>query len=192
MPKAKWGTGDEALTAADIDGAERSQFKPYDGEVPPSGLYRFEIKSMKQGESSGGNPKLTTTLTLDGSWKPKHAKYDGCPMWDHMPVMKNTAWRVAALCDAIGATSKDFHNGMVVDENGKVTKFGSVGDPSGLLVYVNVKHQPAANGYAESLRLNGSGYLPIDEAPDDEDGAADEDTARDDDGDDADLDEPPF
>lgn len=191
MPKATWGTGGEALTAADIDGAEqREGFAPYAGPMPPAGLYRFVLKFAKKGESGSGNPKLQILLELDGSWKPNHAKFDKAPLWDNMPVMKSTAWRVQAFCEAIGATAKDFANGMVVDEDGKVTKIGRVGDPSGLYVYVNAKVRPAGGGYDEQLQLNGAGYLP---APDDDDADAD-DTGNGENGDDDsdDNDEPPF
>jgi hypothetical protein len=189
LPKATWGTGNDALTAGDIDNAERSQqYAPYDGPIPPSGLYRFVIKFIKKGESQSGNPKAQILLELDGSWKPKHKQYDGCPLWDNMPVMKSTGWRVAAFCDAIGATSKDFLSGMIVDEDKKVTKIGKVGDPTGLLVYVNAKHEQAADGYGEQLRLNGAGYVPLDEAPEDE-GDEDQSSPSDDEGD---GEEPPF
>jgi hypothetical protein len=164
MPKAKWGSGDEALTAADIDGAQSNQqFTPYLGDVPPAGLYRFVIKSMTQGTSGTGNPKLLIISELDGSWKPNHAKYDGCPLFDHMPVMKSTAFRQKALNEAIGATGKDFLN-MILDEKGKVTKYGSIGDPAGLLVYISVKRSTPTEKYPDpSLQLNGTGYLPVDD-----------------------------
>lgn len=188
MPKATWGTGDEALTAADIDGAEsREGFAPYAGPLPPAGVYRFILKFAKKGESGSGNPKLQILLELDGSWKEQHAKFDKCPLWDNMPVMKSTAWRVAAFNEAIGATSADFAKGMVVDEDGKVTKIGKVGDPSGLYVYVSVKQRAASGGYDASLQLNGAGYLP---APEDGDDADDQDGS--DDADDNGDDEPPF
>jgi hypothetical protein len=186
MPKAKWGSGDEALTAADIDGAQSNGFTPYSGPVPPAGLYKFVVKQMSQGQSSTGNPKLLTVMELAGDWKPNHAKYDGCPLFDHMPVMKSTAFRVKAFCEAFGLTSKEFYGGILTDEKGKVTKLGSLGDPAGLEVFVNVSKRPATDQYAESLQLNGTGYLPVDEI--DEAQTSDDTDA----GDDVPDDEPPF
>jgi hypothetical protein len=185
LPKATWG-GD--LTAADIDGAERNTgFTPYAGPLPPAGVYRFAIKQMKKGESGSGNPKLLTIAELDGSWKPEHKKYDGAPLFDHMPVMKQTAFRIAALTDALGISASEFLSKMVVDEDGKVTKLGSLGDPNGLLIYINVKRRPAENGYAEQLQLSGTGYIPAPESGDE----GDEDQTDGDEGDEGDE-EPPF
>lgn len=186
MPKAKWGSGDEALTAGDIDNAETSSYTPYSGPVAPSGLYRFTVSRMKKGESKSGNPKLLSILTIDGTWKPAHKKYDGCPLFDHMPVTKSSAFRTKAFCEAYGITSREFMTGVITDEDGKITKLASAGDPEGLQVYINVRHVPEANGYSEKLELNGTGYLPVDDTPDDDDDPAD------DSDDNTDGEEPPF
>jgi hypothetical protein len=171
MPKATWGAGDNALTADDIDGAERAETrKRYSGPTPRSGTYRFVIQSLKKGESGNGNPKLVVFATIDGTWMANHKQYDGAPLWDHLPVMPSTKERVANFCDAIGATSKDFLSGMIVDENGYVTKLGKVGDPKGLMVYINVKKQAADGPYDESLKVDFNGYIPVDDAEEDDAG----------------------
>lgn len=188
MPKAKWGSGDDALTAADIDSAKSSEFTPYTGPIPLSGLYRFVVKQMKQGESDAGNPKLTTILELDGTWKPEHKRYEGCPLFDHMPVIKSAAWRVKAFCEAFGISSKEFYNSVLTDEDGRITKLASAGEPAGLEVYINVKHVAAKGDWAEKIQLNGAGYLPVDFDPEDDEAQTGDDTDAGDDG----GDEPPF
>lgn len=185
MPKATWGD----FSHEDIDTARSSEFTPYAGPIPPSGLYRFVVKSMKQTTSSKDNPMLLTIMELDGSWKPNHKKFDGCPLFDYMPVMKSTAFRVKAFCEAFGITSREFNTKIITDEEGKVTKLGSAGDPNGLEVYANVALQAATDQYAEKIRLNGTGYLPVDDAEEDDEDDAPE---ADEDGDDADDDEAPF
>jgi hypothetical protein len=182
MPKATWGD----FSSNDIENAESNSFTPYAGPIPPSGVYRFVVKQMKKGESQAGNPKLQTVMELDGSWKPNHKKYDGCPLFDNMPVMKSTAFRVRAFCEAFGISFKEFTGGKILtDENGKVTKLGSAGDPAGLTVYVNVTQRPATDQYDVSIGLNGTGYLPLDDDADEDSDDADDDS------DDAD-DEVPF
>lgn len=169
MPKATWGSGDQALTAADIDSVDTSQnFKPYTGSIPPSGLYRFVLRRLKQGESNNGNPKLMIIAALDGTWRAEHQKYEGCPFFDHMPVLKSTAFRVRAFTDAIGVSSVDFEKRMLLDEEGRVTKIGKWEFTGEELVFINVRRDPgdAANG--PRLVLNGTGYLPVDDV--DEDG----------------------
>lgn len=175
MPKVKWG-GD--ISPEDIDKAENRG--GYAGDVPPAGTYRFKLRSAKQGESGEGNPKLACLLILDGSWKKEHKQYDGCPLWDHMPVTKKTAFRVKAFCDALNISSSDFYNKTVVDDEGVVQKIGklTIADEDRLVV-VSVK-QEKNEEYGARLVLGRSGYLPFEEESDDDD--SDDDDDDDDDG----------
>lgn len=182
MPKATWGD----FSSNDIDSAEQRGFTPYAGDLPPSGLYRFVVKQMKAGESNAGNPKIQIVMELDGTWKPNHKKFNGCPLFDNMPVMKSTAFRVRAFCEAFGITSKEFQTRVITDEDGKITKLGSAGDPAGLEVFVNVKRSTDPE-YGERIQLNGTGYLPVADTDDDSD-PGDDDSG----GDSDDLDEAPF
>lgn len=184
MPKAKWGSGDNSLTAEDIDGADRAEVTArYSGEIPPSGMYRFTIERIKQDKSQAGNDMLNVRLSLDGSWKPNHKQYDGCPLWDRIPLMPSTKQRVANFMDAVGGTGKDIFN-AIVDEDKYITKFGSLGDPAGILVFVNVKHVAADGTYQAKLETHFASYLPVLEG---EDGPAPGPVADDNGGE-----EPPF
>lgn len=174
MPKIKWA-GD--LEQSDIDEAEVSQGR-YTGEIPPSGVYRFRLQSMKVGESNSGNPKLIMIWKLDGSWKSDHKKYDGCPIFDHMPVTKSAAFRAKALCIALGTTSDDFKNKMVADADGYVTKMGKLKVDESVTIYASVKRE---NDEKYGVRLADPAYLA---PPDDDDDDADPD--------DSDSDEVPF
>lgn len=157
MPKAKWGGN---VTADAIDQAETG-YQAYAGELPPRGVYRFRVVKAEQGTSGGGNPKLKVFAILDGTWKKEHAKYDGCPLWDHMPVLDSTLFRVKAFCSGVGVTSKEFLTGMIVDEEGLVTKIGSLAfnnEKRPVMVYINVVQD--SSGDTPQLKLNGGGYLP--------------------------------
>jgi hypothetical protein len=138
MPKVKWG-GAEVATASDIDNAEMG-FTPYAGDIPPNGVYRFRIERAKQEIFGSGNHGLKVLLTLDGSWKPAHAKYDGCPVWTNVVNTKAAAAFVRAFCEAIGVTSAHFLNATVVDTDKVVTSIGPVKVAGqGLIVYANCK-----------------------------------------------------
>ncbi len=165
MPKAKWGAGDNPLTAADIDGAEPRETRArYSGEVPPGGTYRFMIGSMKQGTSSNGNDKVVIRLELDGSWRKNHAQYNGAPVWQHLGLTQANAENVRNFLDAIGASSADLMSNSVVDENGIITKLGRVGDPAGIMVYANVKRKRVTKEYPDpSLEVDYCGYMPVNE-----------------------------
>lgn len=169
MPKAKWGSGDAPLTAADIDGAEQIESRTrYSGEVPPGGTYRWTIQSMKQDTSTKGNDKVVVFITLDGAWKPNHKQWDGAPVWHHLALTQGNKSFVRNFLDSIGATSADLMNGAIVDENGYITKLGKVGDPAGIQVYATVQRRKLTKEYPDpALELVYGGYLMVD---DDEDG----------------------
>lgn len=186
MPKVKWG-GD--LDQEAIENAE-GRSGDYTGDLPPAGVYRFKLRSSKKDQSKEGNPKLFNVLILDGSYKPEHKKYDGCPLFEHLPVGKKTAFRVRAFCDALNIPASDFMSRMVVDDDGYVQKIGKlkVADED-LLVLVKVVVEKN-DEYGDRLGFGKSGgYLPF---KDDEDDDEDSSDSNDDSNDDADDEDPPF
>lgn len=168
MPKATWGSGDNPLSASDIDGAEQIEGRTrYSGPVPPGGTYRWTIQSLKQDTSSKGNDKVVVFMTLDGGWKPNHKTFDGAPVWHHLALTQSNAAFVRNFLEAIGATSKDLMTGSIVDENGYITKLGRVGDPAGIQVYGTVQRRKKTPEYPDDqIEMAYGGYLLVD----DEDG----------------------
>jgi hypothetical protein len=174
MPKISWNAADEEqiLTADDIDNAEDG-FTDYAGDIPPGGVYRFKIKRIKFTEFNSGNQGYLVLMELDGSWKPAHRKFDGCPLWDRVTMTKAAANFAKAFAAGIGVSSADLISRTIVDEDGVVTKIGKV-VPEGKLVYVSVKR----GEYNGEFRLEtaNTGYQVVDEATEDTD--ADEDEAK--------------
>lgn len=164
MPKAKWGAGDNMLTADDIEGAEVQEPRMrYSGEVPPGGTYRWTIGSLKKDVSNAGNDKVVIRLELDGTWKANHKKYDGAPVWQHLALTKANAQNVRNFLDAIGATSADLLNGSIVDENGYITKLGRVGPPEGIQVFATTKRRKTTSEYPDpQLEVDYCGYIMVD------------------------------
>jgi hypothetical protein len=160
MPKATWSNSD--LNVNDINEAEEREGS-YAGPLPTKGVYRFKLKSMKKGESAANNDKITIFVTVDGSWRPDHKKFNGAPMWDHMPLTKEQAWRAKALCAALGVSAADLLNKTVVDDDGYITKIGTKAIKEGMPLYISVKTR-SQEGYDPSLQVNGGGYMPAGEA----------------------------
>lgn len=175
MPKAKWSNSD--LKPEDINEAEE-RAGSYAGPLPPKGVYRFKLRSMKQGESGAGNDKIVVFAVLDATWRPEHKKYNGAPLWDHMPLTKEQAWRSKALCAALGVTAADLLNKTVVDDDGYITKIGTktIKEDMPLFISVRTKHD---EGYDPGLQVNGGGYMEAPGDDDAEDAAADEAPADD-------------
>lgn len=106
MGKVTWG-GD--LSGSDLDNADRSQFKPYDGPTPMNGVYAFRVKLLKRGKSKANNPQLIVGLELvPRQSRPEDGKFKGYFIMDYIPVMESTAFRVAPFLDAIGVSGDDF------------------------------------------------------------------------------------
>lgn len=169
MPKATW----DDLDANDIDSAEASSFEAYAGELPKGGVYRFKLQTVKKGKSKEENDKLLWIWKLDGSWKPAHKAYDGCPVFDHMPMTKSAAFRAKAAAAALGLTAAEFLK-MVTDEDGRVTKIGNIVlEGKDIYVYLNVGVR-REEGYDPSLTIKN--YIPKDDG---EPGKADDADAED-------------
>jgi hypothetical protein len=178
VPKVKWGAG--AASASEVNEVDTSKNrKPYMGEIPPAGVYRFILKTIKAGESKDGNAKALVFCVLDGTWQPSHNRYDGCPMWDHLPL--SVAGRVRSLVDALGITAEDFLEKAVMDENKVITKAGRT-SISGEDLYLYIDCERDTSGDKPQLKPRFSGYLVLDE-----DEMADGEEVTGDDGE-----EPPF
>lgn len=185
MPKAKWGAGDNPLTAEDIDNAEVVESRArYSGELPPAGTYRFTLGRLKKDISTAGNDKVVVIALLDGSWRKNHKQYDGAPVFHHLALTKKNSQQVRNFLDAIGGTSKDLMQDTITDEAGYITKMGRVGDPEGIQVYITVQHSKTTPEYPNKrLEVSYAGYIMVDDAdPDADDGTTDADGG----------DEPPF
>lgn len=173
MPKAKWSNTD--LDKDSIENAE-TRAGSYAGPLPPKGVYRFKLRYMKEGESKEGNPKIVILAVLDGTWRKEHKKYDGCPLFDHLPMLQSMAWRAKALCGALGVTAADLLNKTVVDEDGVITKIGNRAIKEDMQLYISVRTDNS-EGYDPKLTVNGGGYMEApdaDEADDEGDGDAEE------------------
>jgi hypothetical protein len=161
MPKINWAASDEdgALTAEDIDNAEDG-FAQYAGDIPPGGVYRFKVRRIRFKQASTGTQGLNNLLVLDGSWKPAHAKFDGCPMWDTVWITKGSAAFVKAFAAALGVSSRDILTKVIADEDGYVTKIGTKAIKEGMQLYVAVRKET----YEDSPRLAiaGTGYQVVD------------------------------
>lgn len=184
MPKLKWGG--PTASVDDINNVEDKGYKPYMGSMPPAGVYRFRVISLKQGESGSGNSKLVVFLKLDGSWKKEHKKFDGAPVFDHLPM--TVAGRVRSLVDGLGVTAQDLLNRSIVDDQGKIVRIGNKKIDDSLTVYVDCQIDSSGDN-GPQLKPRFSGYLAVDE-----DALGDKDDQDDeaDDASDDDDDEPPF
>jgi hypothetical protein len=151
MPKVKWGSG---INEKMIDEAEvGAGFTVYEGDLPNNGVYGWNAQSMKRGTSAQGNDTLKILWINDGVRRPE---FKGAPMWEDIPVMKQTMFRVKGFCLGVGISSNDFLQKMVADETGKVTKIGAL-KAEDVFAKINVRRAPDQSG---TLRLEVANYIP--------------------------------
>jgi hypothetical protein len=183
VPKLKWGSD---LTSTDVEEASDG----YKGKVPPPGLYRFKLRMAQSTKSSNDNPMVVLLLILDGSWKKEHKQYEGAPLWDRITVIKTTAGRVKAFCDALNVTYDDFLAKTMSDEEGNITKVGKLKiKDEDLLLYIKTGTEKYEG--EDRLKVARNGMLPFKAEDDDADSDDDSDAdADDDDDDDKDGDDP--
>lgn len=164
MPKITWEAppDDEAITADDIDNAPEDEYQEYAGDLPPGGVYRFKLRRMKPKTSSTNKQGINLGLNLDGSWKPQHAKYDGCPMWDTIWMTKASAGFAKAFAAALGVTGAALVTGVVTDNDGVITKIGNKKITEGMTFVIAVRRGDY-NGEPRIERA-GSGYQVVDSA----------------------------
>lgn len=178
MGKVKWGGGISQNALDEVDTSK--QFSPYDGPVPPAGVYRFIVKVLKETTSSNNNPQLQIGLELvPRSDIPEQRRYKGYFMMDFIPVMDSVAWRLRPFLDAIGVTSREFVNGTVNDEDKNITKIGKK-VVKGTVIAVSIRNGQDQRGNA---RMEVAQYIPVVDS-DDQDDTADDASGSDD--------EPPF
>lgn len=171
MPKATWGSD---IDADEIESAVG--FTTYAGDIPKRGVYRFKLRRLKQGKAKSGNPKVSFMGLLDGTYRGDHKKFEGCPLFADVAVIKNQAAKLKALCAGLGVTAADFLNKSVVDEEGNITKIGVKKITEGMLVYVSTHVGHDLNG-EERLETAGDGFLAAPDDSDDADADADAEVA---------------
>ncbi len=123
MPKMKWGSG---VTADTINNAEEKGITVYDGPLPPKGVYGWDVKFLKTGETSNKNPQLIIGLELNPRDREDHQAFKGFFVQDFIVVKDTTAWRLKPFLKALGVSAKDFLENTVTDEEGRVTKIGTL------------------------------------------------------------------
>jgi hypothetical protein len=112
-----------AKVVIDSTNAESSGgYTPYDGPVPPSGLYRVRLGYAKYGKASTGNMMLTVVLEFDTD-NEKKKLFNGYGLWHNMVQLPQTLWRTKEFLNAIGQPTK---LALDYDETtGKVTRIGN-------------------------------------------------------------------
>jgi hypothetical protein len=88
MPKASWGN----LEGADsIWEDELEDFPVYDGELPPKGVYRLVLKTLRLKKNKNDDPMLNALLIINEPAGSKKSQYNGKDVWANLNVTRQGA-----------------------------------------------------------------------------------------------------
>lgn len=179
MPKVNWG-----VDAADIDNFDRdSQYAPYDGPIPPNGVYVFKVKVLKHTAGTREkNPQLRIGLTL----VPRKGRKEESRMKDYfimafLPVTDKTQFRYVPFLDAIGVSGREFQRGTITDEEGNVKKIGRWRNTGDVLIKAEIRDTTDQNGNPRK-DIGWMGSIDAEEPEEEDDDYTDDADEDDDDG----------
>lgn len=173
MPKANWG-----VSASAIDDWE-DRFAPYDGPIPPNGVYEFRVKFAKFVAATGTkNPQLRAGFELvprRGRKDEKH--FAGYFLPAYMTIMEEYPGFYTPFLRAIGVSGKDFEDRTIIDAEGNIKSIGKWRNTGDTIVKAEIKDDVDQNGVPRK-KLNWFGPIgeeepEADDDYDDEDGEED-------------------
>lgn len=98
---------DSLLDLSDLDtNVEEDLFPDYDGPIPPRNLRMTGYVKVWLTTADTGT-RLLKTLFVARSDNPELSKYNGCPIWDDVPLTNAAKFRWHAFMSSLGATPTD-------------------------------------------------------------------------------------
>lgn len=163
--KVNWG-----ISASEIDDYDRSsQYKPYDGPIPPNGVYVWRLKKLVSVAGVNGKyPQLRMGLELHPRTKAEKA-YEGYYVTNFAVVSPNAKFRYVPFLDAIGVSGREFENGTIADEEGNVKKIGKWRNTGDVRIKGELKDNVGSDGITRKKIGWFGAFDPDSVVPDDDD-----------------------
>lgn len=79
-----------------VDLSQSKEFK-----TPDEGTYLAVFKTVKQGTSKAGNPKIEVMLELTEAFDAGNDEFVGQNVFDHLNLDGKAAWKVGAMIEAV-------------------------------------------------------------------------------------------
>lgn len=88
MPKASWGNleGADSIWEDELD-----DFPVYDGDLPPKGVYRLVLKTLRLKKNKNDDPMLNALLIINEPPSSKKSQYNGKDVWANLNVTRQGA-----------------------------------------------------------------------------------------------------
>lgn len=177
MPRANWG-----ISSSDVDDFDRdSQFKPYMGPLPPSGVvYLWTIKKLVRVAATDDKvAQLRIGLELKPQTR-EQKKFKGYYITNFLPVTDNTAFRYTPLLDAFGVSGRDFTTRTIIDEQGNIQKIGKWRNTGDFVIAAQLHDNDPDYVSKNPKKIGWMGEAPEDSDVDDDENESIEDEEDDD------------
>lgn len=187
MPRVNWG-----VSAKDVDSYDReSAYKPYDGPLPPNGVYQWKVKSLKHvAGTREKNPQLRIGLELiPRTGRKDEKRYAGYFVTEFPPITDKTAFRYVPFLDAIGVTGREFEGSTITDEEGNIKKIGKWRNTGETLILGQLKDNTGDYADKYPKQIGWMGELSDTYEEDEDDELDDDDDGYEDDEDDEEIDD---
>lgn len=124
MPKVNWG-----IPAGTVDDWDRSsQYTPYDGPIPPNGVYLWLVKKLVfVAPTDDKFPQLRIGLELQARTK-EEKRYQGYFLMLFRSISDRNPMFWVPFLDAIGVSETEFRQRTIADQDGNIKKIGSWGN----------------------------------------------------------------
>lgn len=88
MPKASWGNleGADSIWEDELD-----DYPIYEGDLPPKGVYRLVLKSLRLKKNKNDDPMLNALLLINEPAGSKKSQYNGKDVWANLNVTRQGA-----------------------------------------------------------------------------------------------------
>jgi hypothetical protein len=129
MPKLK--VDDNEMNVKELEDAEFNedgggQYEDYDGEQPPKGTllggylkkvwWTYTQEREVNGETVGGDPMLKVLFVASENTG-EEDEFNGCPVWDNIPLTPGAKFKWAPLFRVLGLTIRDVKTKTFVAED---------------------------------------------------------------------------
>lgn len=192
MPVVKFGVGSKAVDA------EPEGFQPYDGPMPPKGIYNVIVKRLRLKKNRNDDWMLNGIAEISEPGDNKKSKYNGYTTWVNQNITEQGSGYVNAMLDGLSggnrAVRKAFWlKGAKTDNDKKTPYILAIGpmkvDQNGMPARVSLIDGKDQNG---NHKMDVGSWLPLKKKKsrdeDDEDEDFEEDLPDDEDEDEDDLD----
>jgi hypothetical protein len=160
MARAKWSIGDD-------EPEELETYDSYDGEIPPSGVYRLIGKRLSIVKNRNDDDMLKWIMNINEPKGSPKAQYNGYTVWGQQNItVQGRPFLAAVVKHGLGVGWKDFTSKTITEGDERPTMVKSIGRKKFLDQTFECRAKCSRGEYKGEPRLEFSIMLPVADAED--------------------------